>query len=196
MAQTYLSFKEDCVMNWQHLGVTHFEDGSLGINDPKYAHNNLHIVLAPFFDDEIQAIEQRYKVEFSDDLREFYRFCGGMYLFGSLMSFGGLNRQGRVPQDYQTTGVSLHVLNGGERPDGSKHHYYYFGLLNVTAQLQYPIFYDLEKGKVFETTERYKVKIGRSWETIPEFLITEFQRYEKYFDRNGKQYKTNMNWLP
>lgn len=196
MNYSYTAFYKTCFMNWQHFGITNFPDGSIGINQPGSEFVCFHQILAPFFDDEIEAIEQRYKVEFSDDLRGFYKFCGGMYLFGQLMSFGGLNRKPRVPQDYRTASVSLHVLNGGERPEGSKHHYYYFGLLNITGELQYPIFYDLEKSKVFETTERYKVKLGRSWDTIPEFLITEFQRYEKYFDRNGNQFKTNMNWLP
>ncbi len=182
---SYENFRKECFQPWERLGTEVFEDTSVGINHPTREFQHLHKLLTPFFDDEIQEIQDHYGLQFSKDLVDLYKFCGGGGFFNFVFHIHGLNRRNRIPQKSWTTKVSLHVLNSGERPQGALPQHYFFGLLELYGNDQYPIFYDTFTNTVHECIERKKLVYGRSWSSIPEFMTEEFKRIETFYDENG-----------
>ncbi len=182
---SYENFYTQCFQPWERLGTEVFEDTSVGIKHYTRELQHVHKLLTPFHDDEIQEIQDHYGLQFSKDLIDLYKFCGGGYFFDYTFDIQGLNRRHRIPQKSWTTQVSLHVLNSGERPQGALPQHYFFGLLELHGNDQYPIFYDTFTNTVHECIERKKLVYGRSWSSIPEFMTEEFKRIETFYDENG-----------
>ncbi len=134
---------------------------------------------------EYSEMNGAFDVTLPEAFRQFYLQANGANLFnGTFSLYGYINER----MSDLSVGLGLYNLAELQAPylrwDGRPSFFLFGSIKRYYNTLNY-LYFDSDDGRVYLTKHRYTAEPIASWESLPDMLLSEYERLEKLFTANG-----------